>query len=45
MQLDEEIGRGFAEFSEEVLDGKNILDFLGGEFAFTLGNLDPDIFE
>lgn len=45
MQLDEEIGRGFAEFSEEVLDGKNILDFLGWEFAFTLGNLDPDIFE
>ena len=41
----EDIGRGFEEFSKEVLDGKNIFDYLGGEFAWSIGSLDPDIFE
>ncbi len=27
------------------MDGKNIFDYLGGEFAWSLGGLDPDIFE
>lgn len=45
IKSNEEIGRGFEEFSKEILDGKNIFDYLGGEFAWSLGNLDPDIFE
>lgn len=35
-----------AEANREILgNDKNILDYLGGEFGFTLGSLDPDIFE
>lgn len=45
IKSNEEIGRGFEEFSKEILDGKNIFDYLGGEFAWSLGSLDPDIFE
>lgn len=30
-----ELQSGFDEFSREVLDGKNIFDYLGGEFAFS----------
>lgn len=41
----EDIGRGFEEFSKDVLDGKNIFDYLGGEFAWSIGSLDPDIFQ
>ena len=28
-----------------MLEGKSILDYLGGEFAGSIGSLDPDIFE
>jgi len=41
----EEIGSDFQSFNKEILDGKNIFDYLGGEFAWSLGGLDPDIFE
>lgn len=45
IQASADIGSGFEEFSKEVLDGKNIFDYLGGEFAWSIGSLDPDIFE
>ena len=36
---------GFDEMNKEVLDGKNIFDFLTGEAAFSLWGLDSDIFD
>lgn len=45
IQLNPEIATGFAELSDEILGGKNIFDYLGWEFAFTLGDIDPDIID
>ncbi len=32
-------------FAKEVLDGKDIFDYLAWEFAFSIGNLDPDMLD
>lgn len=45
IQSDENIAWGFEEFSKEVLDGKNIFDYLGWEFAWSIGDLDPDMLD
>ncbi len=45
IQANKELWVWFDEFSKEVLGGKNILDYLGWEFAWTLGGIDPDIFD
>ena len=45
IQSNKEIGNDFSAFSKQIIDGKNIFDYLGGEFAFSIGSLDPDIFE
>lgn len=45
LQNDTSLREGLAEFNQDILPGKNILDYLGGEFALTLGSMDPDIFE
>ncbi|MBP9779530.1 hypothetical protein KBD33_02800 [Candidatus Gracilibacteria bacterium] len=45
IQSDENIAGGFEEFNKEVLDGKNIFDYLGGEFAWSIGDLDLDILD
>ncbi|NRH20471.1 hypothetical protein HOO68_00295 [Candidatus Gracilibacteria bacterium] len=45
IQSNKEIGNDFSSFSKQIIDGKNIFDYLGGEFAFSIGSLDPDIFE
>lgn len=42
---DTSIQSEFDGFNREVLDGKNILDYIGWEFAFSIGGLDPDIFD
>ncbi len=35
----------YLEFNKEVLDGKDIFDYIGGEFAFSVGDLDPDMLD
>ncbi len=35
----------FLSFNKNVMDGKDILDYLGWEFAFSIWWVDPDIFE
>ncbi len=40
-----EIAEWFQEFNKEILDGKNILDYLGWEWALTLGNIPSDILD
>ncbi len=35
----------YQEFNKEVLDGKDIFDYIGGEFAFSVGDLDPDMLD
>ncbi len=45
IKSNEEIWREFTSFSKEILDGKNIFDYLAWEFAWSIGSFDPDIFE
>ncbi len=45
IKSNQEIWEEFEKFSKEILDGKNIFDYIAWEFAFSIGNLDPDIFE
>jgi hypothetical protein len=45
MQSSEDLWKTFTEWNKSMLDGKNIFDYLGGESAFSLGNLPSDIFE
>jgi hypothetical protein len=45
IKWDETVGRGFDSWNREMMGDKNILDYIGGEFALTLGGVDPDIFE
>lgn len=45
INANEEIGKEFTEFSREVLDGKDIFDYLWGEWAFSLGNFPSDILD
>ena len=37
--------QNFSDFNREVLGGKNLFEYLGWEFAFSLGNFPEDIFE
>jgi hypothetical protein len=45
IQWDEMVGREFDSWNRNMMGDKNILDYIGGEFALTLGGVDPDIFE
>ncbi len=45
IQINKELWSWFDSFNKELLNGKNILDYLGGEFAWTLWWVDPDMFE
>jgi hypothetical protein len=40
-----EIWKWFEEFSREVLDGKNIFDYFGGEFAWSIWWVDADMLD
>lgn len=43
--LDTNLVRGFKSFNQEIMGENDVLDYLGGEFAFSLGGLDSDIFD
>lgn len=36
LQANKEVGNDFSSFSKRIIDGKNIFDYLDGEFAFSL---------
>ncbi|GAB0174966.1 MAG: hypothetical protein HHAS10_08450 [Candidatus Altimarinota bacterium] len=40
-----DFGQGLEQTNAELLDGKNIFDYIGGEGAFTLGNIPSDILD
>ena len=42
---DAEMNHDSKRFNQEIMGGGDILDYLGGEFAFSLGGLDSDIFD
>lgn len=45
IKSDPEQWKWLEEFNSDTLNGKNILDYLGGELALSLGGLDPNIVE
>jgi hypothetical protein len=45
IKSNDDIWRGYQEFSQEVLNGKDIFDYLAWEFAFSIWNLDPDMLD
>ncbi len=42
---DSNMSKDIRDMNKEILDGKNIFDYIGGELWFSLGNLAEDIFD